>query len=107
METDSVLAYFQSSRGLEVASKSSVLSVAHHKFQSWSLRKGLFFVACHASAYKRNLRHVLSCCSYLNTVPELKPKLNNAETKKPSHEFSFITKKSGGSLSENYYKFNS
>ena len=45
-----ILAYFQSSRGLEVASKSSVLSVAYHKFQSWSLRKGLFCVACHASA---------------------------------------------------------
>ena len=32
-----ILAYFQSSRGLEVASKSSVLSVAYHKFQSWLL----------------------------------------------------------------------
>ena len=29
-----ILAYFQSSRGLEVASKSSVLSVAYHKVQS-------------------------------------------------------------------------
>ena len=34
-----ILAYFQSSRGLEVTSKSSVLSVAHHKVQSWSLRE--------------------------------------------------------------------
>ena len=44
----------------------------------------------HASAYNRNLCHVLNCCSYRNTVPQLKPKLNNAETKKPFHEFSFI-----------------
>ena len=95
-----ILAYFQSSRGLEVASKSSVLSVACHKVQSWSLRKGLFCVVSHASAYNRNLCHVLKCCSYLNTVPQLKPKLNNAETKKPFHEFSFI-KKSGSSFSEN------
>ena len=29
-----ILAYFQSSRGLEVASKSPVLSIAFHKFQS-------------------------------------------------------------------------
>ena len=55
-----ILAYFQSSRGLEVVSKSSVLSVAYHKFQSWSLRKGLFYVACHVSAYKRILCHVLN-----------------------------------------------
>ena len=34
-------------------------------------------------------------CSFLNTVPQLKPKLNNAETKKPFHEFSFIVKKAG------------
>ena len=34
-------------------------------------------------------------CSYLNKVPQLKPKLNNAETKKPFHEFSFIVKKAG------------
>ena len=44
-----ILAYFQSSRGLEVASKSSVLSVAYHKVQSWSLRKGLFCVASASS----------------------------------------------------------
>ena len=86
-----ILAYFQSSRGLEITSKSSVLSVASHKFQSWSLRKALFCVACHVSAYKRNLCHVLNC-SYVNTVPQLKPKLNNAETKKSFHEFSFINK---------------
>ena len=92
-----ILAYFQSSRGLEVASKSSVLSVAYHKVQSWSLRKGLFCVACHASAYNRNLCHVLKCWSYLNAVPQLKPKLNNSETKKPFHEFSFI-KKAGAAL---------
>ena len=93
-----LLAYFQSSRGLEVASKSSVLSVAYHKVQSWSLRrKGLFCVACHASAYNRNLCHVLNCCSFLNTIPQLKPKLNNAETKKPFHEFSFI-KNAGAAL---------
>ena len=70
-----ILAYFPSSRGLEVASKSSVLSVAYHKVQSWSLRKGLSCVACHASAYNRNLCHVLNCCSYLNTAPQLKAKL--------------------------------
>ena len=87
-----ILAYFQSSRGLEVASESSAFSVAYHKFQSWSLRKGLFCVTCHASAYKRNLCHVLNCCSYVNTVPQLKPKLNNAEAKKSFHEFSFINK---------------
>ena len=52
---------------------------------------------CHTSAYNRNLCHVLKCCSYLNTVPQLKPKLNNAETKKPFHEFSFI-KKAGAAL---------
>ena len=92
-----ILAYFQSSRGLEVASKSSVLSVAYHKVQSWFLGKGLFYVACHASACDRNLCHVLKYCSYLNTVPQLKPKLNNAETKKPFHEFSFI-KKAGAAL---------
>ena len=70
----------------------------------WSLRnrKGLFCVACHASAYKGRFCHVLKCCSYVNTVPQLKPKLNNAEAKKPFYEFSFI-KKSGGSFSENYY----
>ena len=66
-----ILAYFQSSRGLEVALKSSVLSVAYHKVQSWSLRKGVFCVVCHASAYNRNLSRVLKCCSYLNTVPQL------------------------------------
>ena len=44
-----ILAYFQSSRGLEVASKSSVLSVVYHKAQSWSLRKGLFCVVSHIS----------------------------------------------------------
>ena len=44
-----ILAYFQSSRGLEVASKSSVLSVAYHKVQSWSLRKGLFCVVSRIS----------------------------------------------------------
>ena len=92
-----ILAYFKSSRGLEVASKSSVLSVAYHKVQSWSLRKGLLCVACHASVYNRNICHVLNCCSYLNTVPQLKPKLNNAETKKSFHEFSFI-KKAGAAL---------
>ena len=32
-----------------------------------SLRKVLFSVLCHrASAYKRNLRHVLNCSSYVN-----------------------------------------
>ena len=36
-------------------------------------------------------------CSYFNTVPQLKPKLNNAEMKKPFHEFSFI-KKAGAAL---------
>ena len=87
-----ILAYFQNSRGPEVASKSSVLSVAYHKFQSWSLRKDLFCVVCHASAYKRNLCHVLNCCSHFNTVPQLKPKLHNAETNKSFHEFSFINK---------------
>ena len=92
-----ILAYFQSSRGLEVASKSSVLSVAYHKFQSWSLQKGLFCLACHASAYKRNLCHVLNCCSYVATVPQLKPKLDHAETKKSFHEFSF-TDKAGAAL---------
>ena len=45
----------------------------------------------------RNLCHVLKCCSYLNTVPQSKPKLNNAEEKKPFHEFSFI-KKAGAAL---------
>ena len=49
------------------------------------------------AAYNRNLCHVLNCCSYLNTVPQLKPKLNNAETKKPFHDFSFI-KKAGAAL---------
>ena len=61
-----ILAYFQSSRGLEVASKSPVLSIAFHKLVSeWSLRnrKGLFCVACHL-AYKRRFCHVLKCCSY-------------------------------------------
>ena len=101
-----ILAYFQSSRGLEVASKSPVLSLACHKFQSgtWSLqnRKGLLCVACHASVYKRRFCHVLKCCSYINTVPQLKPKLNNAEGKKSFYEFSFM-RKSGGSFSEHYY----
>ena len=46
---------------------------------------------CHVSAYKRNFCHVLNC-SCFNTVPQLKPKLNNAETKKSFHEFSFINK---------------
>ena len=41
--------------------------------------------------------HVLKCCSCLNTVLQLKPKLNNAETKKPFHEFSVI-KKAGAAL---------
>ena len=86
-----ILAYFHSSRGLEIPSKNSVLSVAYHKFQSWSFPKALFSVACHASAYKRNLCHVLDC-SYVNTVPQLKPKLKIAETKKSFHEFSFINK---------------
>ena len=61
-----ILAYFQSSRGLEVASKSPVLSIAFHKLVSeWSLRnrKGLFCVACHL-AYKRRFCHILKCCSY-------------------------------------------
>ena len=92
-----ILAYFQGSRGLEVALKSSVLSVVYHKVQSWSLRKGLFCVSCHPSVYSRNLCHVLNCCSYLNTVLQLKPKLNNAEMKKPFHEFSVI-KKAGTAL---------
>ena len=56
-----ILAYFQSSRGLEVASKSSVLSVAYHKVQSWSLGKGLFCVACHASACNK----LMSCFEML------------------------------------------
>ena len=46
---------------------------------------------------KRRFCHVLKCCSYVNTVPQLKPKLNNAEAKKPFYEFSFITK-SGAAL---------
>ena len=52
----------------------------------------------HASACNRNLCHVLKCCSYLNTVPQLKPKINNAETKKPFHEFSFIKKAGSASV---------
>ena len=52
-----ILAYFQSSRRLEVASK-------RHKFQGWSLRKGVFCVACHALAYKESLGHVLNYCSH-------------------------------------------
>ena len=39
-----------------------------HKFQSWSLRKGLFCVACHASADKRSSSHVLNCCSHALVV---------------------------------------
>ena len=85
-----VLAYFQSSRGLEVVSKSSVLSVAYHKVQCWSLREGCSVLRATCHAYNRNLCHVLNCCS---TLPQLKPKLNNAETKKPFHEFSFIKRR--------------
>ena len=56
-----------------------------------------FYCVTVKTIYNRNLCHVLNCCSYLSTVPQLKPKLNNAETKKLFHEFSFI-KKAGAAL---------
>ena len=71
-------------RRFETEKASSVLRVTHQRIN------------------ERRFCHVLKCCSYVNTVPQLKPKLNNAEAKKPFYEFSF-TKKSGGSFSENYY----
>ena len=91
-----ILAYLRSSRGL----------VLFSVYRITKFRVGHSEKACSVLRVTRqritNLCHVLKCCSYLNTVPQLKPKLNNAETKKPFHEFSFI-KKSGGSFSENYY----
>ena len=46
--------------------------------------------------HQRRFCHVLKCCSYV-LVPQLKPKLNNAEPKKPFYELSFI-KKVGAAL---------
>ena len=78
--------------GLEVTSKSPVLSVACHKFQSVEKACSVLRIT-----HQRRFCHVLKCCSYVNTVPQLKPKLNSAEAKKPFYEFSFI-KKAGAAL---------
>ena len=80
-----ILAYFQSSRG-RLEKFFSQCSVSQVSKLVASKRPVLCCVS------RVSLCHVLNCCSYVNTVPQLKPKLINAETKKSFHEFGFINK---------------